>query len=162
MQKKLVTFSEALKKLENYCAYQERCHFEVEQKLKEFKLIPEAREEIIIHLIEHNYLNETRFAESFVRGKFNIKHWGRLRIKRELKQRNISAYNIKKGFQQINESDYLESFSALSEKKWKSLAKESSVKAKQKFINYLQYRGWENQLIFEKLSELEQSSSLNK
>ena len=160
MQKKFITYPEALKKLENYCAYQERCHFEVEQKLKEFNLIPEAREKIIIHLIEHNFLNETRFAESFVRGKFNIKHWGRLRITRELKLRNISVYNIKKGLKQINDNDYLSSFSALSEKKWKSLSNEPLVKAKQKFINYLQYRGWENNLIFEKLSELNSSNPL--
>ena len=161
LQKKVVTYTEVLRKMEHYCAYQERCHYDVEQKLREFKLIPEAREKTIIHLIEHNFLNETRFAESFARGKFSIKKWGRLRITRELKLRNISAYNIKKALQQITEEDYRATFSTLSEKKWKSLSNESLTKAKQKFISYLQYRGWENHLIFEKLSELEHSNSLN-
>ena len=136
--KKSITYPEALKKLEHYCAYQERCHQEVEKKLQEYFLIPEAREKIIIHLISENYLNETRFAQSFARGKFNIKHWGKLRIVRELKQRRISEYNIKKGLQEIDENTYLTSFHELAERKWANLANEPSQKGKQKLINYLQ------------------------
>lgn len=153
-QQKSTTYPEALKKLEHYCAYQERCHQEVEKKLREYFLIPEAREKIIMHLIAENYLNETRFSESFARGKFNIKHWGKLRIVRELKMRKISAYNIKKGLKQIDENDYLTKFHELSERKWENLSREPVQKAKQKLINYLQYRGWENNLIFEKVTEL--------
>jgi len=152
--KKSITYSEALKKLEHYCAYQERCHQEVEKKLREYFLIPEAQEKIIIHLISENYLNETRFAQSFSRGKFNIKHWGKLRIVRELKQRRISEYNIKKGLQEIEENIYLNSFHELAERKWEYLSNEPPQKAKQKLINYLQYRGWESHLIFDKISEL--------
>lgn len=152
--KKSITYNEALKKLEHYCAYQERCHQEVEKKLHEFFLIDEAREKIIIHLISENYLNETRFSQSFARGKFNIKHWGKLRIKRELKQRRISEYNIKKGLQEIEDNAYLTSFHELAERKWENLSNESIPKAKQKLINYLQYRGWESHLIFEKITEL--------
>ena len=151
---KLATYPEALKKLEHYCAYQERCHQEVEKKLREYFLIPEAQEKIIMHLIAENYLNETRFAESFARGKFNIKHWGKLRIVRELKMRKISAYNIKKGLKQIDENDYLTSFHELADRKWENLSGEPIQKAKEKLINYLQYRGWENNLIFEKVAEL--------
>ena len=152
--KKSITYPEALKKLEHYCTYQERCHQEVEKKLREYFLIPEAREKIIIHLISENYLNETRFAQSFARGKFNIKHWGKLRIVRELNQRRISEYNIKIGLQEIDENVYLTSFHELAERKWANLANEPSQKGKQKLINYLQYRGWENHLIFDKISEL--------
>ena len=153
-QQKSTTYPEALKKLEHYCAYQERCHQEVKKKLSEYFLIPEAQEKIITHLITENYLNETRFSESFARGKFNIKYWGKQRIVRELKMRNISDYNIKKGLKQIDENDYLASFHELAERKWANLSREPIQKAKQKLIHYLQYRGWENNLIFEKISEL--------
>ena len=153
-KQKSTTYTEAQKKLEHYCAYQERCHQEVEKKLREFFLIPEVKEKIIMHLIAENYLNETRFAESFARGKFNIKHWGKLRIVRELKMRKISAYNIKKGLKQIDENDYLTSFHQLADRKWENLSGEPIQKAKEKLINYLQYRGWENNLIFEKAAEL--------
>mgnify|MGYP001357425862 FL=1 len=79
------TVDEAQKKLENYCAYQERCHKDVRKKLKDMKMIPEAIDQIIHHLITQNYLNETRFAQAFARGKFRTKKWGRNRIVRELK-----------------------------------------------------------------------------
>ena len=77
---KSYTVDEATKLLENYCAYQERCHKEVEQKLYDLNMIPEAKEKIIIHLLQHNFLNEERFAKAFVRGKFSIKNWGKQRI----------------------------------------------------------------------------------
>lgn len=152
---KLVSYTQALQKMTSYCAYQERCHVEVEMKLKEYKLIPEAREKILLYLMEEDFLNETRFAESFARGKFAFKKWGRLRIINELKLRKISDYNIKKALKQINDSVYYESFDTWSEQKWDSLSNELIHKAKQKFINYFRYRGWENSLIFEKLTELE-------
>src|SRR5690554_3675120 len=103
---KTYTVDEALKRMENYCAYQERCHKEVEEKLVEMRLIPEAKEKIILHLIENNFLNETRFALAFARGKFRIKKWGKQRISRELKFRNISIYNIKIALEQISFDEY--------------------------------------------------------
>jgi len=148
------SYKEALQKMLKYCIYQDRCHFEVEKKLNEFRLIPEAREKIILYLIEENFLNETRFAQSFSRGKFRMKHWGKIRIKKELKIRNISMYNIKKGLAEIEEEAYINSFEKLSQKKWEALEHEPILKAKQKFINYFTYRGWESYLIFEKLNEL--------
>ena len=84
------TVQEATKKIESYCAYQDRCHKEVVSKLKEMGMIPLAVDTIIAQLIEDRFLNEERFAKSFARGKFNIKKWGKNRIVRELKFRNIS------------------------------------------------------------------------
>ena len=76
---------EIQKKLEYYCAYQERCHKEVSQKLKDLGVFGIPMDNVISHLIEQNYLNETRFAEQFVRGKFRVKKWGKMRLERELK-----------------------------------------------------------------------------
>ncbi|MDC1230189.1 RecX family transcriptional regulator, partial [bacterium] len=87
---KTYTVDEAQKKLENYCAYQERCHKEVRSKLMEMRMIPQVVDTIIVHLITHNFLNEERFAKSFVRGKFRIKKWGKVRLVRELKFRDVS------------------------------------------------------------------------
>ena len=157
-ERKVVTYTETMQKMANYCAYQERCHLEVDQKLTEFKLIPEAREKILLYLLNEDFLNETRFAQSFSRGKFKFKKWGRLRIVKELKMRKISEFNIKKGLQEINDTDYTTSFENYSHKKWESLKREPLAKAKQKFINYFQYRGWESQLIFDKLNELTKNS----
>ncbi|WP_271765635.1 regulatory protein RecX [Aquimarina algiphila] len=151
---KSVTVAEAIAKMEHYCAYQERCHKDIESKLKTMMLIPEAKEKIILHLLEHNFLNEERFAKSFARGKFTIKNWGKQRIVRELKFRDISAYNIKTALKEIPEKDYFETFHALSEKKYHSITEQNNSKKRKKLVDYLLYRGWETHLVYEKMNEL--------
>lgn len=142
-------------RLERYCAYQERCHKEVEAKLKEMRMIPEARALIVHHLLQHNYLNESRFAQAYARGKFRAKKWGKNRIVRELKFRDISAYNIKFALKEIPENDYIATFHELAEKRWQQLSSEKNIqKKKKKFADYLLYRGWESGRIWEKLREL--------
>ena len=121
MNQKVFTVDEVKKKLEYYCAYQDRCHQEVEKKLSQFRLIPEARELILIHLIQNDFLNEQRFAQSFARGKFRIKKWGKKRITQELKFRNISAYNIKSAMKEIDDEDYYQTLQALANSKLKSI-----------------------------------------
>ena len=154
MQKKTsFTLQEAQKKLEYYCAYQERCHWEVEQKLKDLQMIPEAQEEIISKLIEENYLNESRFAQSFARGKFNIKKWGKQRIVRELKARKISEYNIKLALKEISDEAYLSAFYSLFEKRKKAVSSYSIPIQKKKILTYMVYRGWESHFIYIALNE---------
>ena len=154
MQKKTsFTLQEAQKKLEYYCAYQERCHWEVEQKLKDLQMIPEAQEVIISKLIEENYLNESRFAQSFARGKFNIKKWGKLRIVNELKARKISEYNIKLALKEISDEAYQSAFYSLFEKRKKAVSDYSIPIQKKKILAYMVYRGWESHLIYTALNE---------
>ncbi|WP_144669027.1 regulatory protein RecX [Dokdonia sp. Hel_I_53] len=152
---KTYTVEEAKRKLEAYCAYQERCHKDVACKLREMRMIPEAIDIIISHLIEHNFLNETRFAQAFARGKFRQKSWGRNRITRELKSRHISAYNLKMAIKEIDSEEYLEVFDTLSRKRYEQLSSESNVQRKRKKLaDYLLYRGWESGMVYEKVREL--------
>lgn len=152
--KKTYTLEEATRKLEQYCAYQERCHQEVRQKLETMHMIPEAIDMIIGHLIEHNFLNEQRFAKAFVRGKFSIKKWGRRRLTSELKKRDISKIAIKEALAQIDEPTYLNTFHELAEKRCENIRETNSYKKKKKLIDYLLYRGWESHLVYEKAYEL--------
>ncbi|MDY8135058.1 regulatory protein RecX [Aquimarina sp. 2201CG5-10] len=154
MYKQPVTVSEATKKMERYCAYQERCHKDVMGKLETMSLISEAKEKIILHLLEHNFLNEERFSQSFARGKFKIKKWGKQRIIRELKFRQISPYNIKTALKEIPEDEYLDVFHLLAEKKFDSLQETDILKKRKKLTDYLLYRGWETHLVFDKVKEL--------
>lgn len=124
--KKTYTPDQAMEKLRKYCAYQERCHQEVKQKLFDLSIYGDTQDEIISDLITENFLNETRFAESFVRGKYKIKKWGRAKILQELKKRQISAYNIKKGFLQIDEAIYSENIEYLIKKKLTTLSREKN------------------------------------
>lgn len=151
---KTYTVKEATLKLMNYCAYQERCHQDVEQKLIELRMIPEARQQIIHTLLEENFLNEERFAQSFARGKFKIKKWGRIRIQQELKRRSISRFNIETALKEIPDQEYFETLDLLFEKRRKSLTEKNPQRLKKKIADYLLYRGWESHLIYEKLREL--------
>lgn len=152
--KKTYTVEEALVKLQKYCSYQDRCHKEVAQKLKEMQMISQASEQIILNLIEGNFLNEERFAMTYVRGKFRIKKWGKRRLVSELKQRQISKYIINKAINQISEDDYKTTFEVLAERKATSLLGNSKLKKKKKLADYLLYRGWESHLVYEKVNQL--------
>jgi regulatory protein len=151
---KTYTLEQAKRTLENYCAYQERCHKEVVQKLYNMRMIPEARDIVVVHLLEHDFLNETRFSKTYVRGKFRVKKWGRKRLELELKKRDISTFNIKEAFKEISEADYLNTFHALAEKKASSIKETNPLKKKKKLADYLLYRGWESHLVYDKVNEL--------
>ncbi len=152
--RKTYTIDKAQLNLQNYCAYQERCHQEVRQKLKEMHMIPEAIDTIIVHLLEHNFLNEERFAKTFVSGKFRIKKWGKYRLTFELKKKDISKHNINLAISQIPSNEYIEVFSELAEKKANSIREKDKWKKKKKLVDYLFYRGWESHLVYDKVNEL--------
>jgi len=156
MKNKRLTFTveEAQKKLENYCVYQERCHQEVERKLNEMRMIPEAKELILLYLMENNFLNEERFAMSFSRGKFRIKKWGKQRIIRELKFKDISEYNIRKGLEEIDQNEYLTTLEEIAIKKRDSVTEKNPYKKSQKITNFLLYRGFENDLVYSIVKEI--------
>jgi regulatory protein len=154
MKKQVLSVEEIKRKLEQYCVYQDRCHKEVEKKLSEYNLIPEAKEYILLNLLQHNFLNEERFAKSFARGKFRIKKWGKQRIVRELKFRDISQYNIKTALKEIDEQEYIGTLYELVEKKNESISESNIYKRKKKIIDFLRYRGWESNLIYEAVNEV--------
>ena len=151
---KSYSVDEAQKALENYCAYQERCHKEVVDKLKSMQMIPDAIDKIVVHLITENYLNEERFAKAFVRGKFRIKKWGKNRLIRELKFRQISSYAINSGLKEIKLEDYYTTLTELTKKRINQVSETNIYKKKKKVADYLLYRGWESQLVYEKINEL--------
>ncbi|WP_396140617.1 regulatory protein RecX [Flavobacterium sp.] len=146
---------EILQKLEYYCSYQERCHVEVQEKLRQFTLSENEKNQIIVQLIEHNFLNEERFARCFARGKFRIKHWGKNRIVNELKQRQISAPNIKCGLTEISDEEYHDTFDKLAQRHWETIKETNLHKKKKKFCDYLLRKGWESNLVYDRLKELE-------
>ena len=153
--KDFFTIKEATHKLEHYCAYQDRCHEEVVQKLRTMKMDADEIDRIIVQLITDNFLNEERFACSYARGKHLIKHWGKIRITNELKFRKISATLIKIALKEINDSDYFGMFDELADKHWETISQRNVMKKRKKFCDYFLRKGWENELIYQKVKELE-------
>lgn len=137
-----------------YCAYRERSQKEVEDKLVEMRMIPAAREEIIIKLMQENFLNEERFARSFVRGKFRIKKWGRYKIKQELKLRDISSPIIRLAMTEINDREYRSTLYTLAEKKLALISEPDKFKLKKKLSDHLLRKGFEAPLVYEAVEEI--------
>ena len=149
MIQNVFTVDEVKKKLEYYCSYQDRCHQEVEKKLSSFQLVPEAKEHILIYLVQHNFLNEQRFAQSFARGKFRIKKWSKRKIIKELEFRNIAEHNIKFALEEINEEEYQSTLYRLASKKMETIKEENLYIKKYRVFQYLTSMGFESQEIQE-------------
>lgn len=133
-------------KIRRFCAFQERSHQEVKEKLYSLGLYKKQVEVILAQLIEDNYLNEERFATTFARGKFRIKNLGRIKIKYELQQKRVSSYNINKALDEIDEAAYLKTLQKLANKKL-ILAKEGQLMIlKSKTLQYLLQKGYERNL----------------
>lgn len=151
---KYLTPQQALLKLQRYCAYQERSHYEVRSKLIELGVYGETLEGVMAELIEGNFLNEERFARSFARGKFRMKQWGRRRIVQELKRHRISEYCIRKAMEEIDEADYLAALRNLLRKKLESMPQgEPPLAQRAKLIRHAYARGFEQEVIEVILSE---------
>lgn len=138
-------------KLEHFCAYQERCHQDVVKKLFDLKVYGDDQNEVIVHLIANNFLNEERFALLFAISKFHQKKWGRYRIKNELSQRNVGSFLIQKALKSIPNDEYAETFEMLSLHVWEQIKETSFVKKKKKFVDTLLRKGFEQDLIFDQL-----------
>ncbi|MBC6991426.1 MULTISPECIES: regulatory protein RecX [Hymenobacter] len=157
-KKKFYTPGEALQKIAAFCAYQERNHKEVEEKLRSYGLDEDEAGEIIIRLSREKLLDEERYAKSFVRGRYRLKKWGRRRITQELKQKGISDFCIKAGLKEIDGDEYYANLTTLLEKK-NALEKERHPqKRKQKLMQYLMLKGYEMDLIQMALSDLGKES----
>lgn len=151
--KKYLSKADALIKLQRYCAYQDRCHREVRTKLIELGIYGDDLEDIIVSLIEEKFLNEERYARSFARGKFRMKQWGRNRIRRELKMRDISEYCIRKAMTEIDEKEYLKTLEEVLEKRAGQISEENDFARKNKLAQYAIQRGFETALVWEFLNK---------
>lgn len=151
---KTYTVDQALERLKNYCAYQERCHLEVRNKLKDMGMIPEVIDIIVTTLIRHDYLNESRFAKMYAQGKFKAKSWGKVRITNELKKREISKFNIDTALNEISDEEYKIALNSLAEKRCSQISESNKYKKRKKIADYMLYRGWESYLVYEKVNQL--------
>ncbi len=141
-QRKIYSLHEARVKIRRYCAYQERSQQEVKQRLLSYGLLPYIADELLIELIQEDFLNEERFAETFARGKVNVKAWGPVKIVSALRQKDVSEPNIKKAMAAIEPDKLLANLEYLTRKRWESLKGENHVSRKQKTINYLISKGY--------------------
>lgn len=153
--KKQYTLQQAREKIRRYCAYQERCHHEVRQKLFEYGVTSREADELIVELITENFLNEERYAKAFVGGKFRIKKWGRIKIVNALESNGLSNNCISSGLKEIDENEYSTVLKDLLEKKCALLNNEPNVFVKRdKLSQYAIQKGYEPALAWKFIREI--------
>lgn len=143
-----LTPTEVTKKIYHYCAYQERCHQEVRNKLYDLGLGTSEVDEMISHLIGEGYLNEERFARAFAGGKFRLKNWGRIKIVRALESKGLTQNCIKAGLSEIDKDDYLNTIESLLEKKSLTIDEPDLFVRRERLANYLIQKGFEPDLVW--------------
>jgi regulatory protein len=151
---KKLTYEQAKQKVLHYCAYQERAHSEVKNKLFEFGLCSNDVDELLAYLITEGFLNEERFAKTFTGGKFRLKKWGRLKIIHELESKGLTKNCIRIGLKEIDELDYENTLAHLLQEKAKSLREASVFVLRDKLSKYAIHKGFEPELVWKKLKEL--------
>ncbi|GHN00199.1 recombinase RecX [Cytophagales bacterium WSM2-2] len=152
--KKSLTPAEALAKIYRYCAYQERPHQEVKNKLLEYGLRLSEADEILARLIVEGFLNEERYARSFAGGKFRMMKWGRLKIQRELEMKGLTAKCITRGLTEIDSKDYTKTLLGLLKKKLAQTSEPDLFKKKSKIARFVIGKGYEPELVWESINEL--------
>jgi regulatory protein len=152
--KRVYDINIAIERIKNYCALQDRCQWDVIQKLREWGLQQATKDHILEILITNKFIDEERFSTSFCRGKFRIKNWGKRKIINELRRKQISSICINTGLKEINEKEYDLVLQKLFYQKERSIKDKNQFIRKTKIANFLIQRGFENNLVWDKIREL--------
>lgn len=148
-----------LQRLMKYCAVAERSTHDVFAKLVSWAIPPHECEIIIQKLKKENFLNDERYADSYVREKWNLDRWGRVKIGSALKQKNIDERLIEKSLSAIGDDDYQKQLDEVLQKKWGEVKSENTSDSLKSLMMYALNRGFEEELILEWIEKqnLEQS-----
>ena len=152
---KPLTPDQVLDKMAKYCAYQERCVKDVREKLKTFDIAQEDKDEILDYLLDNRFVNDERFARSFVRGKVNQSGWGLNKIRFHLVQKGIDKDIIDEALGQTDEEVYRQRLVDILKAKAKTVKAATDFERKRKLAAYAMQKGFEGGLVWEVVKELE-------
>ena len=152
---KPLTPDQVLDKMAKFCAYQERCVKDVKDKLRTFDISQEAKDKILEYLMENRFVNDERFAKSFVRGKINQSGWGVNKIRFHLIQKDIDKDIIEEALGQTDEEVYRQRLIDILKAKSKTVKAENDFEKKRKLAAYAMQKGFEAALVREELKELD-------
>ncbi|MAB95009.1 MAG: recombinase RecX [Flavobacteriales bacterium] len=145
-----------IEQLKSYCAIQERCSNDIVTKMKSWRITNKNQNKILEILIQEDFINDKRYSKSFCRGKFRIKKWGKIKIVNELKRKNINSTTIISSLNEISDMDYSKELDTQFNKKKQSINTLNYYEKKKKIANYLIGKGYESNLVWEKLRELKE------
>lgn len=153
---------QVLDKMAKYCAYQERCVKDVRDKLKTYDIPQEDRDKILEFLLDNRFVNDERFAKSFVRGKVNQSGWGMNKIRFHLVQKGIDKDLIDEALGQTDEEIYRQRLIDILKTKSKAVKAETDYEKKRKLAAYAMQKGFEAHLVWEVLKEFQTNQNENR
>ena len=142
-----------LKKVLHYCAYQDRCTQEVRTKLATFDMPDSEKEKIVKLLVDEGYLDDERYASTFVRSKIHLKKWGVNKIKMSLKMKGISDEIITNALSEIDPEIYREELVKVL--KAKKTNETDPYKRKAKLAQYAIQKGYEPTLVWDTIKRFD-------
>ncbi len=149
-----MTFKEALIKASGICARQEKCISDIEKKLFDWGVEPEIRRQVIDQLIKEKFIDEERYTKFYIKDKFTFNRWGKIKIKWQLKAKNIYGTNVEKELCKINDQEYRDTLAQLLKNKKQSIKETDKYKIKSSLVRYASSRGFEPELIYQIINEM--------
>ena len=150
-KKRVYNIEIAIERLKNYCSLEDKCQWDVKQKMKEWGLPKISQDQIMELLINQKYIDEERYSKSFCRGKFKIKKWGKIKITNELQKKNISELYIAKGLEEINDAEYHKELDKQYQKKKDAINEKNQFIKNKKIATFLITKGYESNLVWNKI-----------
>lgn len=150
-KKRVYNIEIAIERLKNYCSLEDKCQWDVKQKMKEWGLPKISQDQIMELLINQKYIDEERYSKSFCRGKFKIKKWGKIKITNELQKKNISELYIAKGLEEINDAEYHKELDKQYQKKKDAINEKNNFIKNKKIATFLITKGYESNLVWNKI-----------
>lgn len=112
------------------------------------------QEKLLKQLKEEELIDDQRFANAFVRGKFRVNRWGRNRITYELRARQLSEPVISIALREIDEEQYLDTIRTLIIKKNQEINPGKTVNKREKIINFVVGKGFESDLVLRMIQSI--------
>lgn len=148
-------FSTFYSKAAAICSRAEKCSSEIRNSISGWGADDEMAEEIVKKLIAEKYIDDARYATSYVKDKFRFNKWGRIKLSYLLRQKGVSSENISEALLSIDEDDYYETLTLLLQEKERKTTAKNIYDKKAKLLRFAQSHGFESDLVFQILSTLE-------
>ena len=99
---KTKSLQEALTSLMRQCAKAERSSGDALRLMRRWGINPQEQQQILARLIKDRFIDDKRYAEAFVREKYNLSAWGEFKIRAALRNKGISPAIIDEAMHQLS------------------------------------------------------------
>jgi regulatory protein len=141
------SYKEALRRAAALCSNHEQCTGTIREKLRTWGVDTEEAHKVIQKLQEEKFLDDHRYAKFYVRDKYKLNRWGKIKITAMLRQKQIDNSIIEDALSEIDPNEYEEICENLIKTKSATLNESNHFVRKGKLFRFAASRGFESDLI---------------